>query len=687
MEKRPNQLIKEKSPYLLQHAYNPVDWHPWSGEAFEKAEKENKPIFLSIGYSTCHWCHVMERESFEDQAVAEILNQYYVAVKVDREERPDVDHIYMSVCQAMTGQGGWPLTVVMTPDKTPFFAGTYFPKISKWGRPGLVDILQAIHKQWMTNREDLIESGRQVAHAVRCNEAAVPAGALSTAMLDTAFRQLESDFDPVYGGFGGAPKFPLPHNLLFLLRYWYRTGRKSALSMVEKTLFSMHNGGIYDHLGFGFARYSTDAKWLVPHFEKMLYDNALLCYAFLEAYQATDNVLLSQVAEEILSYVLRDMTEGAGGFYSAQDADSEGVEGKFYVWTYEEILSVLGPEQGPVFAGFYGTAVQGNFEQGLNILNRIHNNLEEYAAKQGLSKEELQKTIAQGREKLFSVREKRIHPHKDDKILTAWNGLMIAALAKAGQVLDNPEYTEAAETALGFIWTRLRREDGRLLARFREGEAAYPAYLDDYAFLLWALLELYSATFAVKYIRQGMELSREMKRLFWDSQHGGFYFYGIDGEPLLSRPKEVYDGALPSGNSVAIWGLLKLARLTGDSETGELAEQSLAAFSGEVSRYPKAYSFYLLGLDYYLSPPRHIVIAGAAEEGTKAMLTALSRTYLPDTDILFNNSQLQDESGTALPLLNGKEALQGKATAYVCRDFACQAPVTDMNALLQSLED
>ena len=448
----------------------------------------------------CHWCHVMERESFEDQEVADVLNAHFVAIKVDREERPDVDGIYMSVCQAMTGQGGWPLTVVMTPDKKPFFAGTYFPKFSQRGRMGLIDFLPRIHDVWQHKRNDIMKTGDDVVQMLQSPPVVSEDVNLSKDILDQAYSQLEQRFDDEYGGFGTAPKFPTPHNMLFLLRYWRHSGEKKALTMVEKTLTSMWQGGIYDHLGYGFARYSTDQKWLAPHFEKMLYDNALLCYCYLEAYQCSGNADFARVAEEILTYVLRDMTDQEGGFYSAEDADSEDVEGKFYVFTRKQVLDILGDKEGTIFADCYNISSQGNFEHGTNILNLIGYDISKYAKKANLSIMELEDILAKGREALYLVREDRIHPYKDDKILTAWNGLMITTFAKAAQVLKNGNYAEVAEGCLEFIYTKLMRHDGRLLARYREGEAAHLAYLDDYAFLLMALIETYETTFGKKYL-------------------------------------------------------------------------------------------------------------------------------------------------------------------------------------------
>ncbi len=688
MDKTPNRLIKEKSPYLLQHAYNPVDWYPWCDEAFEKARRENKPVFFSSGYSCCHWCHVMERESFEDEDVAAILNNYFVSIKVDREERPDVDHIYMAVCQAVTGQGGWPLTIVMTPDKKPFFAGTYLPKHAAWGRPGLLEVLSMLKEQWDQNRDKIEEIGEKLSQSLKQSVVKPKRGQLSAATLEQAFSQLLNDFDPTYGGFSPAPKFPTPHNLLFLMRYWRRSGDKKAIALVVKTLEAMSRGGIYDHLGFGFARYSTDNKWLAPHFEKMLYDNALLCYAYVEAYQCTSDPDFARVAEEIITYVLRDMTNEGGAFYSAEDADSEGVEGKFYVWSRQEILNLLGPELGELFTDVYDVTHVGNFEDSTNILNLINHDLYDYAAKYSMDINELESQMAKAREKLYQVRKERIHPFKDDKILTAWNGLMIAALAKAGRVLQRDDYTQAAERAVEFILAKLTAADGkRLLARYRDGDAAYKGYVDDYAFLVWGLLEVYETTFNPKYLRQALHITKDLKELFWDDEQGGFYFTGNDSEELLLRPKEIYDGAIPSGNSVAALALLKLARLTDNDEYIAMVEALFSCFSADVAQYPRAYTYFLLALDYYLAAPSHIVIAGAKDDAAvQAMLALANRSFMPETTVIYNDPEYQSDTEELVPVAAGQIAVGGRATGYICENFACQRPVQTLEEFKQSLE-
>ncbi|NLK00081.1 MAG: thioredoxin domain-containing protein [Clostridia bacterium] len=673
LNKVSNRLADEKSPYLLQHAHNPVDWYPWGEKAFDRALGEDKPIFLSIGYSTCHWCHVMERESFEDGEVAEILNKYFVAVKVDREERPDIDTIYMSFCQALTGSGGWPLTVFLTPEQKPFYAGTYFPKHSQQGMPGLMELLESIHEAWDNNREDLISSGDQITEIVEKQVFHHSPGELKKDILHRAYHHLEEIFDPGDGGFGTAPKFPSPHQLTFLLRYWRLTNNEKALDMVEKTLESMYRGGIYDHIGFGFARYSVDQKWLVPHFEKMLYDNALLALCYGEAYQATQRPLYKKVVKEIFTYILRDMSHEKGGFYSAEDADSEGVEGKFYIWTPEEIKKVLGEELGEAYCETYDITRRGNFE-GASIPNLI--------------KSGSVKGFDDARKRLFSHREKRIHPHKDDKILTAWNGLMIAALAYNSRVLDEPEYYEAAEKALTFIMKNLRRDDGRLLARYRDGEAAYLAYVDDYAFLIWGLLELYQTNFDLKHLELALELHRDMMKLFWDTEEGGLYLYGDDAEDLLVRPKELYDGAVPSGNSAAAVNMLRLYHLTGDQSFRESIESQQRFFGNTVNESPLGFTHFLQAVFLDHAGAGEITIVGDKKDDmVKEMLKVINNSYLPELGaVLKKPGKDSGDMHRILPSASQREQIGNKATAHLCRNFSCQKPITDIDELAEKLQ-
>jgi len=674
-KRKANRLINEKSPYLLQHAHNPVDWYPWGEEAFDKAKREDKLIFLSIGYSTCHWCHVMEKESFEDEEVAALLNRDYVAIKVDREERPDIDQIYMTVCQGLAGNGGWPLTIVMTPDKKPFFAATYLPKSKQHGLAGLMEVLPQLSDFWNDKREAVLEAAEQVSRWLAETDE-VSEGELTMDYADQAYHRFKKLFDQQFGGFASAPKFPTPHNLYFLMRYYYYTGEREALDMVEKTLDSMYRGGIYDHIGFGFARYSTDERWLVPHFEKMLYDNALLTIAYLEAYQVTGRPDYARIAREVLTYVLRDMTSPEGGFYSAEDADSEGVEGKFYVWTPAEVKDILGDEEGSKFCASYDITEHGNFE-GKSIPNLIHNPLSE----------EERARWEEARAKLWSHRNQRIHPHKDDKILTAWNGLMIAALAVAYRVLGDAEYRDAAERAVQFILARLRRSDGRLLARYRDGEASFLAYAADYSYLIWALTELYLAAYEPGHLKLALELAGEQVKYFWDAEAGGLFFYGSDGEQLLTRPKEIYDGAMPSDNSVALLNFLRLSRLTGDSQWEEKAQAIMKVFAGSVASGPAAHSFFLSAALLALQKSREVVIVGkAGEEQTREMLDYLRKTFLPDTVVLYKETT-DDTLNRMAPFTGAMTMQSGKATAYVCEGFACQAPVNDAEALRRLVSD
>lgn len=670
-----NSLINEKSPYLIQHAHNPVDWYPWCDEAFEKARKEDKPIFLSIGYSTCHWCHVMARESFEDEEVAQLLNKHFVSIKVDREERPDIDMIYMNACQAMTGQRGWPLTIVMTPDKKPFFAGTYFPKESKWGRPGLMDILKQLIEVWEKDRSHIDTVGNRVTQILQTQTQGTP-GKLDESIIEEAFNDFCVNFDEQYGGFGMAPKFPTPHNLLFLLRYWYKTGDNKALQMAEKTLESMAKGGIFDHIGFGFHRYSTDGRWLVPHFEKMLYDNALLAYVFTEAHEATQKSLYKDIASKIFAYVLRDMTSPEGGFYCAEDADSEGEEGKFYVWTPEEVTEVLGVEDGKWFCTLFDITSKGNFE-GKSIPNLIDSEIVE------------NDKIRHYREKLFLAREKRIHPHKDDKILTSWNGLMIAAFAKGARVFKDNTLRQASEKAVDFIFSKLVSNEGRLLARYRDGHADFLAYLDDYAFLAWGLLELYETTFKAKYLKKALELTKQMINLFWDDENGGLFFNGKDSEELIIRSKEIYDGAIPSGNSVAALNLIKLAHITGDVKLSDKALQLFSAFYKSVSSHPSAHAFFLTSLIFAFEVPKEIVIVGNVDgSDTQAFIEKIRSYYMPNAIIILNQGGPQgEELEKLIPFIKEMKPVNNQTTVYVCENYACKSPTTSINDLEEILEE
>jgi uncharacterized protein len=690
-----NRLQFEKSPYLLQHAGNPVDWYPWGDAAFERAAEEDRPVFLSIGYSTCHWCHVMERESFEDPQVAALLNEAFVCIKVDREERPDIDNIYMAVCQATTGSGGWPLTILMAPDKTPFYAATYIPKESRHGRGGLMDLVPQVMQIWETRREELLEAVRSNMDRLRRFAETPKGNQLDQETLDEAFKDFVGRFDEENGGFGGAPKFPTPHNLSFLLRHWRRSGDARALNMVERTLKAIRLGGIYDHAGFGFHRYSTDQNWLVPHFEKMLYDQALLALAYLEAFQATGNTEYADTAREIFTYVLRDMTNPEGPFYSAEDADSEGVEGRFYVWSEGDIRRALDAQTADLVITCFNIRPDGNWmdaaghsDAGTNILH-LKKGITDLAVETGMAPEVLRAELERARQALHVSRETRVHPYKDDKVLTDWNGLMIAALARGAQVLGEARYAEAAAKAVSFIMTRMRSTDGRLLHRYRDGDASIPANLDDYAFLIWGLIELYEAIFDTRFLAQALELNGHQMAHFWDATEGGFFFTPDDGEKLLIRQKDVYDGAVPSGNSVAMWNLLRLARMTGDSALEEKADQLGRALSGRVYQFPAGYTQLLCALSFALGPSREVVLAGVLEsEELRTMLHALRSRFIPDKVVLVHCEGKQAE-GPPLedlaPFVKPYSAGEGKTSAYVCSNKTCALPTSDPKRMLELL--
>ncbi len=715
-ETRPsNRLAAEKSPYLLQHAHNPVDWLPWGSDAFERARREDRPIFLSIGYSTCHWCHVMERESFEDDDVAALLNDGFVSIKVDREERPDVDDVYMTVCQMISGHGGWPLTVVLTPDLKPFFAGTYFPRDTRGGRIGMLELLPRLRTLWDDRRSDVEASAESIVEALRraseghgervaavplaSQEAAAGAG-LSEDTLRKAYAGLAAVHDPHQGGFGRAPKFPTPHNLFFLLRWHDRTGQEPALEMIETTLRAMRRGGIFDHVGFGFHRYSTDPRWLVPHFEKMLYDQALLAIAYTETWLVTGRDEHRRVAEEIFEYVLRDMTSEDGGFYSAEDADSEGREGKFYLWAADELTELLGEEDSALVRRVYNVERRGNFAEestgertGENILH-LREPLDRIAAQladlRTLGAEdpaaELRARLEPARRTLFEAREGRVHPLKDDKILTDWNGLMIWALALAGRSFGQPAYTEAADRAASFILRELRDDEGSLLHRFREGEAAISATAADYAYLALGLIELYEATFEPRWLAEARRLVGELVARFWDEEGGGFYTAEA-GTELPVRQKEVYDGATPSANAVAWYVLLRLARLTGELEHEERAARVERAFAGAVAASPGSHTMWMTALDFRLGPSHEVVVAGeAGAEDTDRLLRALQGRFLPRASLLFKPRGDSGALEEIAPFTEPYGAVNGKAVAYVCTDFACRQPTGDEKEMLAALE-
>ncbi len=690
-----NRLADSKSPYLLQHADNPVDWYPWGPEAFAKAKEEDKPIFLSIGYATCHWCHVMEHESFENPLVAELMNEAFVNIKVDREERPDIDQVYMTVCQMLTGGGGWPLTIIMSPDKRPFYAATYVPRESQHGRIGILDLVPRVTKLWQTDRDNIGGTSSQILDALEKMEGRSSGGTIEKGAIDNAFTQLASRYDATHGGFGSAPKFPSPHNLIFLTRYWRGTGNDQALEMVSNTLEQMRLGGVYDQIGFGFHRYSTDTQWLVPHFEKMLYDQAMLVFASTEAWLATSNPVFARTAREIITYVRRDMTSPEGAFFSAEDADSEGEEGLFYLWATSEVEEILGEEDAAFAASVWNLEPEGNYSDeikgqptGRNIPH-LDRSSEEMARDLKMTEQGFETRLESVRSRLLEEREKRIHPLKDDKVLADWNGLMTAAMAFAGWAFDEPEWVQAAERAAGFVLEKMRTENGRMLHRYRDGDASIPAFLDDYVFMTTAMLELYDATFDLAYLERALKLQRQTHELFWDTQRGGFYFTAADNEELLVRQKEVYDGAIPSGNSMAADNLIRIARLTGNSECLQRADQIFAAFSSEANQLPSAHSQLMSALQRDVGPSLEVVIAGTpSADDTTALIATVREMYLPQAAVLLAPP---GEAGAAIrklaPFAEAYEPVEGKAAAYVCRDFTCQLPTTDPAKLAELLEE
>jgi len=632
----------------------------------------------------------MAHESFEDPIVAKHMNDVFVSIKVDREERPDIDKIYMTVCQIMTNSGGWPLTILMTPDKKPFFAGTYFPKESRFGRIGLIDLINRVNNLWKNERKELLASSEKITFALQDINVESPGRSLEEKVIENAYSRLSMRFDEKRGGFGSSPKFPSPHNLLFLLRYWKRTDDKNALDMVESTLKAMRRGGIYDQIGFGFHRYSTDVNWLVPHFEKMLYDQALLALCYLETYQATGNIEYGNTAKEIFTYVLRDMSSPEGGFYSAEDADSEGEEGKFYVWTKEEIENILEKEDAELIESIYNVETNGNYmdeatreKTGKNILH-LKVDLSKLANPQ---EESFHNSIESMRQKLFNSRETRIRPHRDDKILTDWNGLMIAALAKGGFLLNEQKYIEAAKKAVSFILKDLRRSEGRLLHRYRDGTAEIDAYVDDYSFLIWALINLYEATFNTFYLKTAIDLTEDQITYFWDSFIGGFFFTAEDGEKLLTRQKEIYDGAIPSGNSVAMLNLLKLAQLTGNQDYEKKADLISRVFAENVRKSPVAHTFLLTAVNYAVGPTYSLVIAGDTDkEDTNDMLSEIKKHFLPNKSLIFRPTEkTSPEIDDLSNFVQYFGKLDGKAAAYVCINKTCKVPTNDVNKALEYL--
>ncbi len=690
-EEKYNHLKNEKSPYLVQHAKNPVDWYPWGEEAFKKAERENKPIFLSIGYSTCHWCHVMARESFQDPEMGELINDVFIPIKVDREELPDVDSTYMAACQIMTGTGGWPLTIFLTSDLKPFFAGTYFPKDTTELSIGLRQIILNVKDLWEKKGDEILKNADEIAYNLKRISQTRSGDLLDESVLENAYDQLNKSFDE-YGGFGTGQKFPSPNILLYLLHYWESTQEENARDMVTKTLDHMGRGGIWDHLGFGFHRYSVDPQWLIPHFEKMLYDQALLALVYSEAYQATGNKEYQEKTQQILEYVLRDMTSDEGGFYSAEDAESEGEEGKFYLWSKEEIDQILSTDESKLFSKIYQIKEKGNYFDmetgGYNGKNIIHlkEPLAETAENIGLKTDELHLKLESIRKKLFQARKDRIHPHKDDKILTDWNGIMIAALARASRILDDEKYIKAAIKAVNFIKNKLYL-NGKLMHRYRDGEVKVEGYLDDYAFMIWGLIELYQATLDSSYLRWGSELNQILLDKFEDKEAGGYYLTSQDARELILRKKEASDGSLPSGNAVAYYNIIRLSTLLEDKKLRETSIKLEKAFAPRIQQLPSAHAMFLLAVMDRIGPFYEVVIAGEkADPGTQKLIGIFNDNYIPRAVFSLNSSD-EEWLKSKVASLTEKIPLDSNSTAYPCKEGVCQLPVTDQDKLFQILKN
>ena len=688
-----NRLANAKSPYLLQHADNPVDWYEWSDEAFERAREQDKPIFLSIGYATCHWCHVMEHESFEDERIAGLMNEAFVNIKVDREERPDIDQVYMTVCQALTGGGGWPLTIIMTPDKKPFFAATYIPPTARMGRIGMVELIPKVQEAWTDDRERLMGSSEKISQRIAALSKMDRSADVQANVIEATFRQLAARFDREHGGFGSAPKFPAPHNLLFLLGYAESTGNQQAVAMVSRTLVAMRHGGVFDHVGWGFHRYSTDREWLVPHFEKMLYDQAMLALAYTEAARLTSRDDFAEVVAEIVSYVERDLGSPEGAFFSAEDADSEGEEGVFYLWSERELEQILGEQDARIAAAVWNTDASGNFlneatreKTGDNILH-LTGHVKEKAADLKMDGEALVARLEEIRDKLFEARSRRVRPLLDDKILTDWNGLMAAALARAGAVFERAEYVDRARRTVDFIISTMQDQQGRLLHRYRGGHAEIAGFLDDYAFLTWALLELYETTLELDYLEKALQLQTTTLELFWDDNLGGFFFSGPYNEALLARSKEDYDGAIPAGNSVAAHNLVRLGRLTGQSSLEEKALALVRAAGQSLKQTPSGHTHLVQAVQRLQAPSLEVVVVGDRENPATRALVDTVRTTAPPSSalLLIEPDQSAERISSIAPFADGYALLDGQPAAYVCRNHSCQLPTSDPERLRMQL--
>ncbi|WP_393970876.1 thioredoxin domain-containing protein [Oxyplasma meridianum] len=693
MEMYSNKLINEKSPYLLQHAHNPVNWYPWGEEAFEAASKENKLIFLSIGYSTCHWCHVMERESFTDKEVADAMNETFISIKVDREERPDIDNIYMTVCQMTVGGGGWPLNVILTPDRRPVFALTYMPKESRRGMMGILELCSNLKELWLNDREGVEKRANEIMVNLERNARTHRSGQIGNDVFQNAFQGFLDSFDDANGGFGTSPKFPTPHNLIYLTRYYRRTGEERSLQMVTKTLKKMRNGGIFDQIGFGFHRYSTDAAWVVPHFEKMIYDQALLMIAYVEAYQATRKDFYRKVAWEIFDFVRRELTDPEGGFYSALDADSEGMEGKFYTWTAAEIRSVLGQDSYEIFSDYYNVIETGNFIEestgrrtGRNLLT-VNYDMKQFAKDRNIREKDLEEILEDSRRKLLAFRGRRIRPHLDDKVLADMNGLMIAALSYAGRTLKNKEMVEAAKKSAQFILHNMLSENGTLYHRYREGNVAIDGFLDDYSFMIYGLLELYESTFDSEYAKRALELQDSLLRKFSDEENGGFYMSASDRKDLVIRTKQAHDGAIPSGNSIEMMNLVKFYLLKSEPAYEDLAYRTINAFGKEIENSPTNYSFSLIAADILMNKAYSIVVIGNREdEKTIRMIDTVMGCYLPQAVVILKTPGDKIVS-EVFENLSSMKPVNNETTAYVCTEKMCLPPFTDPVKMGEALKD
>ena len=686
-----NRLIFESSPYLLQHAANPVDWYPWSEEAFKKAKELDKPIFLSIGYTTCHWCHVMEHESFEDNEVAKLMNETFINIKVDREERPDIDNVYMEVTQMINGRGGWPMTVVMTPDKEPFFAGTYFPKTTRSRRVGMMELVPSIEKMWKTNRDSILTDAKDVTQKLMDNQISLSSNQpIRDDILNRSFNYYLNRYDKKYGGFGDPPKFPKPHDYMFLSRYYAKTNNKKALDMVEFSLKKMRQGGIYDQIGYGFHRYSTDKRWLIPHFEKMLYDQAMLVHAYLDAYLVTKDIFYKKVVDEIITYVIRDMTSKNGAFYSAEDADSQGEEGTFYVWKTDEINSLLNQDDAKLIIDYYNLNQKGNWPEGRRHgktnIPHVTQDTSLIAKKYSLKNDIFHEKIYDLNNQLFKYRKNRVHPQKDDKILTDWNGLMISAIARAARIFNNKQYGQYAINAMNFIDKNLIQDNEKLLKRYRNSVAGLDGVLDDYAYIIWALIELYQYSYNPKYLEDAILLSDYQIKHFWDNKSGGFFFTSDIAEELLVRSKEIYDGAIPSGNSVSTNNFIRLARILHRSDYEDIADELLSSFGRKINRYGPAYAQNLIAIDFINGPSYEVVVIGQPNKETNNLLNELNLFKHDRKVVIYMNDDNREKMIKLVPFLqNFPKHKDTDPWIYVCKNFTCELPTQDLGKVKELL--